>query len=569
MLNLILKHMKKILLALASMAMAFSVSAQEFVSTEPSNRNVILEEFTGINCGYCPDGHRMANELMAANPGRVWAINIHVGSYAANTFTTEWGTALMNAAQVTGFPTGWVNRQGAAQSRSAWASSAATIMGQASDVNIAARCIIDYEARTMHLTTEMYYTGNGSATYYLNAAILQNNVLGPQGGSSYNPDQIEGSQYRHMHMLRHLITGQWGQAYSFSAEEPFQSLDTTFTLPASYGTPTPVDVVMEDLNVVCFLAEGHTNIVTGCEAQMSIMNGTPNIKKVDAAMQDCDGNVEAVVTVNNMGNDAITAMEITYTVNGTALTYNWSGNIAPGQVEEVALPLFNDNVNPGNNTITFQITSLNGESFSSNIKNVSVNFNSIAAERYLSLQIKTDAYGSEASWIFRKADGTIIRRSPVYANAARTYDYYLTVPEDGCYVFEYTDSYGDGFTSSGQWVRLSDVEGNVLFQLAGSAIGSGFTLFTGITNHEDVSINEQSASPVVALYPNPATTQVTIAAEQMEEVKVVNALGQVVYTAQVNGNELVLNTSDFAAGLYVATVRTANGTSTQRFSVVR
>ena len=53
-----LLNMKKITLAImALLAFSFTLEAQQFVSTEPSNRNVILEEFTGRLCGYCPDGH--------------------------------------------------------------------------------------------------------------------------------------------------------------------------------------------------------------------------------------------------------------------------------------------------------------------------------------------------------------------------------------------------------------------------------------------------------------------------------------------------------------------------------
>ena len=79
--------MKKITLFLLTvLAFTFSLKAQQYVSTEPSNRNVILEEFTGRGCGYCPDGHRIANEIMANNPGRVWAINIHAGGYAYTSY---------------------------------------------------------------------------------------------------------------------------------------------------------------------------------------------------------------------------------------------------------------------------------------------------------------------------------------------------------------------------------------------------------------------------------------------------------------------------------------------------
>ena len=31
--------------------------AQTIVSTSPENKKIILEEYTGIHCTYCPDGH--------------------------------------------------------------------------------------------------------------------------------------------------------------------------------------------------------------------------------------------------------------------------------------------------------------------------------------------------------------------------------------------------------------------------------------------------------------------------------------------------------------------------------
>ena len=73
--------MKKFTFALMTLlAFTFSLKAQQYVSTEPANRNVILEEFTGRNCGYCPDGHAKANQIIAAHPDRVWAMNLHCTS---------------------------------------------------------------------------------------------------------------------------------------------------------------------------------------------------------------------------------------------------------------------------------------------------------------------------------------------------------------------------------------------------------------------------------------------------------------------------------------------------------
>ena len=72
--------MKKILLSIFALT-TLVVTAQN-VSTTPENRNVVLEEFTGIHCGYCPDGHLLAQQLHDNNPGDIVLINIHSISLA-------------------------------------------------------------------------------------------------------------------------------------------------------------------------------------------------------------------------------------------------------------------------------------------------------------------------------------------------------------------------------------------------------------------------------------------------------------------------------------------------------
>ncbi len=88
--------MKRIILSMFGAFLALGATAQTFVSTTPANKNVVLEEYTGINCTYCPDGHKRANQFADANPGRVVLINIHQGSFANGTpnYKTQWGDAL-------------------------------------------------------------------------------------------------------------------------------------------------------------------------------------------------------------------------------------------------------------------------------------------------------------------------------------------------------------------------------------------------------------------------------------------------------------------------------------------
>ena len=244
---------------------------QPFVSKTASNKNVIIEEFTGVNCGYCPDGHRIVNELMAANPNRVWGINIHTGQYAVR-YSTTWGSALAAQTGLTGYPSGTVNRHifsgtKTALNRGTWSAAANQIMAEPAPVNVAARCTINRSTRVMTVEVEAYYTSTSNVgKNYLNVAVLQNNILGPQnGGSSYNPTQMEGSQYRHMHMLRDLLSGQWGDDITTTSAGSLFSKKYTYTVPATIADEA---MVLDDLEVVVFITESHQEILNGCKASI-------------------------------------------------------------------------------------------------------------------------------------------------------------------------------------------------------------------------------------------------------------------------------------------------------------
>ena len=48
------------------------VQSQSIVSTEPENKKAIVEESTGIHCGYCPEGHAIINNSISQYPNQVF-----------------------------------------------------------------------------------------------------------------------------------------------------------------------------------------------------------------------------------------------------------------------------------------------------------------------------------------------------------------------------------------------------------------------------------------------------------------------------------------------------------------
>lgn len=268
--------MKTKLLFLFCIFLGGAVQAQTFVSTEPSKKNVVIEEYTGVNCSYCPDGHKIANQIAATNPGRVSVINIHQGSYAVEApyYKSPYGDALAKQTGLTGFPSGTVNRHvfpsenKTALGRGNWTSNASSILKEDSYVNIAAKAVIDSETRKLTVNIEIYYTDDCPVqANNLNVALLQNNILGPQSGSSYNPSYEVNGQYKHMHMLRRLLTGQWGETIEQTSEGSFVEKTFEYTIPEkSFGIP----YVLKDLEIVVFIAEGKQEIITAAKSSLVI-----------------------------------------------------------------------------------------------------------------------------------------------------------------------------------------------------------------------------------------------------------------------------------------------------------
>lgn len=275
---------QQLLFTAAALFSATTSFAQLPVSQTSENKNVVLEEFTGIHCVYCPDGHKRAQDLKDANPEDVVLINIHVGGYASPgngepDFRTSFGTAIAGQSGLQGYPSGTINRHefeggATALNRGKWNNYGNVILGEDSYANIALNSSIDIASRELTVDVEVYYTGDGSATNKINVALLQNGIEGPQTGMSYNPAQVlPNGKYEHNHMLRYLLTGQWGDAVTTTSQGTLIQRQYTYTIPAGLHG---VSYELEDLAVVAFLAEGNQEIITGADGPLWV--GTVGVK---------------------------------------------------------------------------------------------------------------------------------------------------------------------------------------------------------------------------------------------------------------------------------------------------
>ena len=74
---------------------------------------------------------------------------------------------------------------------------------------------------------------------------------------------------------------------------------------------------------------------------------------------------------------------------------------------------------------------------------------------------------------------------------------------------------------------------------------------------------------VNAIYPNPTSGDLHIAADAMTRISIVNTMGQVVYEQNVKANQIVVDMAKFEAGVYMVNIFTENGSSVKRVTVVK
>lgn len=339
--------MKKQLLSIIAVCSVLTSFAQLPVSVFPENRKVVLEEFTGFKCQYCPDGHKLADQMVSANPGNAFAINVHVGGYAnpsaTNTepdYRTSFGTALANQSTLAGYPAGTVNRHvfpgmwqttsGTAISRNYFNVAANQILAEASNVNVALQATIDSASRKLTVDVEVYYTGNSvNPTNLFNLALVQDSILGPQtSGSVWYPAMMVNGLYQHNKMLRHLLTGQWGDSILTTTTGFTFAKQYTYTIPAqlplSVTAPAyKTDVLLSKLRLVGYVTETNQEVITGNTGPITITKQVvaPN------GIQKYAGTEEYSATIypNPTSGNATLAILISKSEKVTVKMYNMLG----------------------------------------------------------------------------------------------------------------------------------------------------------------------------------------------------------------------------------------------------
>ena len=550
--------------------------AQTIVTTNPENRKVILEEFTGVNCTFCPQGHAIAQGLQDNNPGNVYLVNIHSGGYAAPNgnqpdFRTPWGEAIDNQSGLFGYPAGTINRQNfpgleqgnpgtTALGRDAWTSASNTILDQSSYVNVGVDASLNIQTGIMTIDVEAYYTADSPEdTNKFNVAILQNNTLGPQVGGN------QGDNYNHMHRLIDMVTGQWGVDITNTTAGTLYTNQFTYTVPTDNNG---IAVELGELEVVVFISETTQLIPSGSGTYPTITGidspNDVNLRSVDDIDATCSTSVAPVINIQNTGQNDVTSVEVSYNVNGGATeNYTWTGNLTSLQSTDIELPEVSF-TSQATNTVNVSVPN---DDFNDNNESSTSFDGALETAGTMNLKVTTDDWAEEVSWNFKDSSGSLLESGSYNQSSddQTTFEYTFNFDDD-CIKFSAFDAYGDGLTAGGNGgIELKDANGVVVYPFNGD-YGSGFAIEFNSNGILGLGDNDFAS---VELYPNPTSSVLNISNVENATVEIYNILGQVMTIKTNTSKQETIDVSGYAAGAYMAKIYNAGVTTTKKFVVIK
>ncbi len=262
--------MKKLLLILLLSAGMQHAMAQ-------AQRNVLIEEFTGSWCGYCPDMISYIDATTATYPSTVIAVADHGGSVANDPMTNNFTIALNNAYQVPGYPNvmvdraDWSSLTGASSplqligdyvNHHNYTQDAATIrLNISSPVSIDIASSYNSSTRSASVTVTANFVDTASGDMRISCLLVEDKVTGNSnysqdnyGGNGcsdpdvlsefYNypcviPTSLTGQAFYHKNVVRYNMAPTFGTAgvipSSVSAGQHY-SKSYIYTLPAAWNS---------------------------------------------------------------------------------------------------------------------------------------------------------------------------------------------------------------------------------------------------------------------------------------------------------------------------------------------
>ena len=223
---------------------------------ESFTKKVLIEEFTGAWCGYCPDGAKRLENIIDSNDGNVIGVSLHNGDQMAVGHTDYLGNIYQN----TGFPSGMVDRLSindvVSINRGWWEGVAMDQLTKVASCGLAIKSDVSGSKANIEVRVgfNAYMTGSYKLSVYLIEEKVSGEGYGYDQSNFYDTDPnspfyqlgnpIVG--YEHNHTLRAILSEQSGD-----------SIDSSYLISGGeFSSSYSVDISSYDddnLSVVAFI----------------------------------------------------------------------------------------------------------------------------------------------------------------------------------------------------------------------------------------------------------------------------------------------------------------------------
>ena len=465
--------------------LCLTLQAQSFsVDKAPQPQGILLEEFTGYRCSYCPDGHAMGQLLKTILGDQLSIVAIHSGHFAdsyvpSNDYRVETGTYIYHLLGVEGhgFPNGAVNRKNwngdnnYTFGRYNWTSFARRAAAETAPVNLWAEATYEAETRQLKIEVEGYFTDSPQeAEQRLHLLLTQSHVFGLQAGADVRP-------YEHQHMLRDAVTPAAGDLLEGCQPQTYFSRSYTYQVPELYGA---IPAVAEDLELVVFVTGADEKDVRQVITVKPAYQGvTLPLKAVlqTTPMGITDGYSFPYfpVMLENRSNQTVTSAKFSVTLNDETLEREWQGEIPAFGRQEIRIPVAWEEPLREQNVWFVTLEEMNGQSVDPSVLSSTFGYTPLTLPAVLTMKHYTTNHAQDNVYTLYDIDGGTAQTFGPYENE-RYYEEKLQPRPAHRYCLEVTSRWAEGYMPIQNFLELCDAEGTPL-AVRDRITGFGFRIF--------------------------------------------------------------------------------------------
>lgn len=535
--------MKKFLLTIvASVLMAGSISAQNV-----ARECVLVEAFTGIGCPYCPAAAngiaQMLQEGLSIAP-----IAFHNSYYSPAQYANSETNGRATYYSVNSFPTVVIDGMNKVEGGG---------MASQSNYNKYKPYYDERISKTSPFKIELSFDYHSGTQCEAKAVVTK---VGECDGTdlrvfivlteSHIQQAWQGLSELNA-VCRDIVTPTSG----VSLTEDVQEVTGLFSLAGYKKENCELIAWVQSYNGQKEVWQAVKMSVASSASQYDL--GIVDVEEVPAEI--CSGVVAPRMTIRNYGSETLNSVlfRIFDDTNTEIGTYQWEGNLAKGAQTEFLMPEIDF---AGSSSMKIQAVNLNGNNEDEFAFDNTYSLNVVdpynIKEGYMKIQLKTGNDPQNFSVEVKNMDNGEVLETFTFEEADKIYTEIVTVPQTGCYRVSFKNAVGNG-CGDGFW-GIKDADNKTI--ISGSNSSNVFKyVFPIEVKYSDEGIDYVEDARIVNIYPNPANSIINISADNITEVNVYNAIGQLICTETVNNDIVRINTESWVNGMYFVSVETAEG----------